>query len=216
MTPGEYVKRYRAEHHLNQRDFANLSGLSAGYISMLENNRNPQTRKPLKISLDTAQKIANATNTDIGSLIQELNDDVVIGLMGKSQIVSTQLHKIPLLGSIRCGEPEYADESFEGYVESGFRCDFALRAKGDSMIGARIHDGDIVFIRKQDTVDDGQIAAVILDDDATLKRIRYLPGNMTMLQAENSQYPPIIIGQEGETRTVRILGLAVAFQARIR
>ncbi len=136
-------------------------------------------------------------------------DDNQIGIPVKE-------YTVPLLGSIRCGEPEYADESFEGYVESGFRCDFALRAKGDSMIGARIHDGDIVFIRKQDSVDDGQIAAVILDDDATLKRIRYLPGNMTMLQAENSQYPPIIIGQEGETRTVRILGLAVAFQGRIR
>lgn len=125
-------------------------------------------------------------------------------------------HKIPLLGSVRCGEPEFADESFEGYVESGFQCDFALRAKGDSMIGARIHDGDIVFIRRQDTVEEGQIAVVILDDEATLKRVRYLGDGLTMLQAENSQYAPIIIGQKGETRSVRILGLAVAFQGRIK
>lgn len=127
-----------------------------------------------------------------------------------------QLHRIPLLGAIRCGEPEFAEESFEGYIESGFQCDFALRAKGDSMIGARIQDGDVVFIRKQDTVEDGQIAAVILDDDATLKRVRYLPGGMTMLQAENSKYPPIIIGGAGETRTARILGLAVAFQSVVQ
>ncbi len=137
--------------------------------------------------------------------ISVLNDD--------SQVFA---HRIPVLGSIRCGEPAFAEESFEGYIASNLRCDFALRAVGDSMIGARIHDGDIVFIKKLDTVEDVQIAGVILDDEATLKRVRYLPGGMTMLQAENSKYPPIIIGVEGETRTAKIIGLAVAFQSAVR
>lgn len=58
---------------------------------------------------------------------------------------------------------------------AGIQADFCLRARGDSMIGARIYDGDIVFIQQQDMVDDGEIAAVIIDDEATLKRVNYYP-----------------------------------------
>lgn len=101
-------------------------------------------------------------------------------------------------------------------VGAEIHADFALRAKGDSMTGARIQDGDIVFIRRQDTVNNGEIAAVLIDDEAALKRIRYLPGGMTMLQAENPAYEPIFIGGEGETRVVRILGKAIAFQGDVK
>lgn len=125
------------------------------------------------------------------------------------------LHRIPILGSIRCGEPSYAEEEFCGYVDSTTKCDFALRAVGDSMISARIHDGDIVFIRKQPTVENGQIAAVAIDDEATLKRVHSLPGGYMMLQAENPKYSPIIVNLSDETQNVRILGLAVAFQGKI-
>lgn len=126
--------------------------------------------------------------------------------------------RIPMLGTIHAGEPTFADSDFEAYVEAGaaIRCDFALRVVGDSMINARIMDGDIVFIRRQDTVAEGEIAAVLIDDEATLKRVRFLPGNLLMLQAENPKYQPIIIGGEGETRSVRILGKAVAFQSDVR
>ncbi len=125
-------------------------------------------------------------------------------------IISNQ---VPLIGSIQCGAPTFAEEDFEGYVEVGaqVRADFALRAHGDSMSGIGIMDGYIVFIRKQAAVNDGEVAAVILDDDATLKRVRYLPGGMTMLQAENPKYRPIVIGGEDETRNVYVLGKAVAF-----
>lgn len=121
--------------------------------------------------------------------------------------------RVPLLGSIQCGAPTFAQEEFEGEVEIGaqVRADFALRAHGDSMSGIGIQDGFLVFIRKQSAVRDGDVAAVILDEDATLKRVRYLPGGMTMLQAENPKYAPIIIGGEDETRDVRVLGKAVAF-----
>lgn len=128
------------------------------------------------------------------------------------------IQRVPVLGTIHAGEPTYADADFDAYVESGaaIRCDFALRVVGDSMINARIMDGDIVFVRQQDTVQDGEIAAVLIDDEATLKRVRFLPGNLLMLQAENPKYQPIIIGGEGETRSVRILGKAVAFQSDVR
>lgn len=126
--------------------------------------------------------------------------------------------RVPMLGTIHAGEPTFAESEFESYVEAGaaVRCDFALRVVGDSMINARILDGDIVFIRRQDTVADGEIAAVLIDDETTLKRVRFLPGGMLMLQPENPKYQPIIVGGENETRTIRILGKAVAFQSDVR
>lgn len=128
------------------------------------------------------------------------------------------VQRVPLLGSIHAGEPTYAEESFDGYavLGSAVRCDFALRVKGDSMVNARIYDGDIVFIRKQDTVENGEIAAVLLDDETTLKRVRFLKNGRTVLYPENPKYEPIFIGEEGETRSVRILGKAVAFQGDVK
>ena len=128
------------------------------------------------------------------------------------------VQRVPLLGGIHAGEPSYAEEDFDGYavLGSAVRCDFALRVVGDSMINARIHDGDIVFIRKQDTVENGEIAAVLIDDETTLKRVRFIGGGMTMFCPENPKYDPIIVGGEGETRSVRILGKAVAFQGDVK
>lgn len=132
-------------------------------------------------------------------------------------IVPIVSNRVPLLGAIQCGAPTFAEENFEGYVEAGaqIKADFALRARGDSMIGIGIQDGSIVFIRKQSAVNNGDVAAVILDEEATLKRVRYLPGGMTMLQAENPRYAPIIIGGEGETRVVQVLGKAVAYMGAV-
>lgn len=125
--------------------------------------------------------------------------------------------KFPLLGSIACGEPIFADEDFEGYVEAGANidADFCLRAAGDSMIGARIHDGDIVFIKQQPLVENGQIAAVLIDDEATLKRFYYDKANhIIQLMAENPAYPPIIKMQT-DLENIRILGRAIAFQSNL-
>ena len=147
-----------------------------------------------------------------------MEEDRARGFSLPTDALPITAQRIPMLGTIHAGEPTFADSDFEAYVESGaaIRCDFALRVVGDSMINARIMDGDIVFIRRQDTVQDGEIAAVLIDDEATLKRVRFLPGNLLMLQAENPKYQPIIIGGEGETRSVRILGKAVAFQSDVR
>lgn len=97
-----------------------------------------------------------------------------------------------------------------------FRLTFAYGQGGDSMIGARIYDGDIVFIQQQDMVDDGEIAAVVIDDEATLKRVNYYPEkNLLILKAENSKYEDLIYTGE-ELNHIRILGKAVAFQSDIR
>ena len=125
--------------------------------------------------------------------------------------------KLPMLGTIACGEPIFADEDRESYVMVGteIRADFCLKCQGDSMINARIHDGDIVFIRKQDIVDNGEIAAVIIDDEATLKRFYYYKEqNMVILRPENSKYKDIILTGE-QLERVKVLGKAVAFQSDV-
>lgn len=132
-------------------------------------------------------------------------------------ILPVSVRQVPLLGDIACGEPIFAEEACSALLAVGenVACDFALRCKGDSMTGARIYNGDIVFIRRQDMVDDGEIAAVLLDDDATLKRVYRLADGRVELRAENPMYKSILVGGENETRTFRILGKAVAFQSRI-
>ena len=123
-----------------------------------------------------------------------------------------------MIGSIACWKPISANEEKELYVEAGaeIEADFCLRAKGDSMIRARIYDGDIVFIRKQSMVDNGEIAAVVIDDEATLKRVNYYPEkNLLILKAENPDYEDLVYTGE-QLDHIIILGKAVAFQSDVR
>lgn len=124
--------------------------------------------------------------------------------------VPLQKKKIPLLGKVAAGEPIYADEHIEEYlpVNEDVHADFALRIQGDSMINAGIEDGNIVFVKKQDEVEQGQIAVVLREDSATVKRF-YRTENMIQLISENPKYPPIII-QESDFQNVRILGRVTA------
>lgn len=128
------------------------------------------------------------------------------------------IKRFPLLGEIACGVPRLATESLDSYIEAGtnIRADFCLRAKGDSMINARIHDGDIVFVRSQDTVENGEIAVVIIDDEATLKRVFHYPEQSKLvLQAENPTYEPFVYCGS-ELQNVKILGKAIAFQSDVK
>ena len=129
-----------------------------------------------------------------------------------------QMKKVPLLGEIACGQPIFADAQFGNFVATSedVEADFCLRAKGDSMIGARIHDGDVVFIREQPSVENGEIAAVIVGDEATLKRVYFYPGEgKLVLSPENPAFAPLVfVGPE--LSGVRILGKAVAFQSRVK
>ena len=130
-------------------------------------------------------------------------------------IFPVQTKKVPLLGTIAAGVPIYADENFDGYREctEDIDADFCLKIQGDSMIGARINDGDIVFIKKQPDVDNGEIAAVLIEDEATLKRV-YKEKDSLILQAENPKYAPIVYTAESHVEC-RIMGKAVAFQSDI-
>ena len=224
MTLGDYIKEYRQSHNYSMDDFARSTGMSKAYISILERNFNPSTGKAAIPSLETIKRVAIATGVDFNDLISLLDGNQEVSLhKGKSNtdtpdgfIPVPEMRKIPLIGSIACGVPILADEHIEEYIDipKHIHADFALTCKGDSMINARIFDGDIVYIRQQDTVENGQIAAVLIDGEATLKRVQIYEDHIS-LEPENPQYRPLVYWGE-EMNTIRILGKAVAFTSTIR
>ena len=132
-------------------------------------------------------------------------------------VLPLTIKKLPILGKIACGEPIYAEEEHESFaaIDAGLGADFCLKATGDSMVGARIFDGDTVFIRSQASVDNGEIAAVIINDEATLKRVYFYPDEAKLvLSPENPRYAPLVfVGHELDN--IKIIGKAVAFQSTV-
>ena len=138
------------------------------------------------------------------------------GVKGRKRAIVTSQRpgQIPVVGVVTAGVPILALENQEGTIawEGDPKC-FALRVRGDSMVGARLFDGDLVFIRRQSDVDDGQIAAVIIDGQATLKRVYHVPGGLHLL-SENPKYPPMRFTFDNHD-DIRILGLAVSFHSTL-
>lgn len=122
-----------------------------------------------------------------------------------------KMKKIPLIGSITCGEPITAEQNIEKMVDvpENIRCDFSLTCHGDSMVDAGIHDKDVVYIRIQPEVENGEIAAVRIDGEATLKRVYYNPGTLTLMPANPAYAPMIYTGSQLEE--VHIEGKAVGW-----
>jgi repressor LexA len=128
---------------------------------------------------------------------------------------NTAQRKVPILGTIAAGLPITATENILGYEYTDDNCDFCLKVKGDSMIGARIYDGDIVFIRKQPDIESGEIAAVIIDnEEATLKRILKVNGTV-ILHPENPNYKDLIFTKK-DFKQVKILGKVRYFKAEVK
>lgn len=167
------------------------------------------TGETAKIPLDRIDAIAKATHVSAAYLLGWREDDI-FSIPG---IIKPEFQRKPLVGEIACGEPITAEENVEEYlnIRSDVKCDFLLRCKGDSM-APRLMDGDIVFIRQQDDVEDGQIAAVLIDMEATLKHVYHLPNHAGIqLVADNPAYAPMVfIGEDAAN--IRILGRAVGYE----
>ena len=130
------------------------------------------------------------------------------------QAMEIKNEQVPMVGEIAAGMPILANEFVEYYSplkDTG--ADFCLKVKGDSMIGAGISDGCTVFIHRQDIVEDGEIAAVLIEDEATLKRV-YISDDSITLVAENPKYKPMVYSGE-QCRGIRILGKAVSFMSTL-
>lgn len=196
---------------------ADKIGLSKQAISMYASG----SRKPKR---PTIKAIAEALNVNeawlMGYDVPMERQDTSQILIASNIIPIPKTKKVPLLGTIACGEPILATENIEAYIDmdSDVHADFALRCQGDSMVNARIMDGDIVFIRKQDKVENGEIAAVLMDDcsesEATLKRV-YISDDKIRLCAENPNYQDMIFFEE-DMNKVRIIGKAIAFLSAVK
>ncbi len=202
------LKKLRQESTLSQQGLAEALGLSKSSINMYERGE----REP---SFDTISAIADFFAVDTDYLLGKSPYKNKEDWMQAHRSAKEEVRRIPMLGEIACGTPIFTNEEYGCYAEpnAGIRADFCLRAKGDSMVGARIMDGDIVFIRQQSAVENGEIAAVVIDDSATLKRVYYFPDQgMLTLAAENPRYAPLVYAGE-ELERIHILGKAVAFQS---
>ena len=208
MTTGEKIKFRRKEIGFSAEKVADIIGVSPATIYRYEKGDIE------KVPGDVLFSIAKALHTTPAYLMgwEDAPD-----LPEASNIIPMpKMAKIPLLGKIACGEPITAEENREGFVlaPENLSADFALTCKGDSMIGARILDGDIVLIRRQPDVEDGEIAAVSIDNEATLKRVHKKTGCL-ILNPANPAYEPIVITGE-ELNDVRIIGKAVYFISAVK
>lgn len=202
------LKRLRKEKKLTLETLAEALGTSKQTIHRYENGI------ITNIPPEKIQALANILEVTPSQLMGWEEPSSAPAVRG---IMPIAMKKLPILGEIACGEPIYASEEHESFAsaDENLDADFCLRAHGDSMIGARIYDGDIVFIRSQNAVDNGEIAAVIIDDEATLKRVYYYPEKEKLiLSPENPKYAPLVyVG--GELETIKIIGKAVAFQSAV-
>lgn len=206
------LRNLRNAKNYSQQKLANLIGVSRSTIAMWETGASQPDN-------DTLSRLADFFGVSVDYLLgRENNIAKQDSLPEYSNIFRIEKKRYPLLGDIACGKPLFADEDHESFVLAGSAvdADFCLRAKGDSMTGARIYDGDIVFIKEMPVVENGDIAAVVIGDDATLKRVYYYPEKKKLvLNAENPRYEPFVFVEE-ELNEIRILGKAVAFQSIIR
>ena len=201
------LKQLRKERGLLQKDISQIFNVSMGAVGNWESgNRIPDS--------ETLSRIADYFRVSVDYLLGRDTPSESAGTV--PGLIAVRKQKIPVLGEIACGKPIFADEDREVYVSvsEDLVCDYALIAKGDSML-PRIHDGDLVFIREMPVVENGRIAAVLIEDEATLKRVFFYPEKQKlMLVSDNPAWEPFLYVGE-ELGTVRILGLAVAAQTNL-
>ena len=215
MDMSERIKSRRLYLGLTQEELGLKLGLQKSAIAKYENGRVENIKRSVIAKM---AEVLECSPAYLMGWSDEINPVPALDISKFDNIYPVNLKKVPLLGEIACGKPIFANEERESYVLAGseIHADFCLRAKGDSMVNARILDGDIVFIRKQDMVDNGEIAAVAIGDYVTLKRVVYYPEqNLLILKAENSRYQDMIYAQD-QLDQVYILGKAIAFQSDVK
>ena len=195
----ETIKQIRKTHYLNQTEFANRIGVTQGAVSQWENG----LTRP---NLDQLRAISAAFNMSVDDIVAQLNDEPQREL----DAINIRRGAVPILGTIACGQRITPDTTPEGHADlpEGIRADFALRCKGDSM-EPTLKDGDIILIRRQPEVENGQIAAVNVNGETTLKRV-YVRGDGVHLIADNPGYQPVFIPAYSDEEII-IHGLAVGY-----
>ena len=209
---GERIKNLRKNKGMSLEELADAIGTSRQTVHRYE------TGVISNIPHEKVEAMARALGVSPSNLMGW--DDGEISTFNNIKGLSTSpiaKKKLPILGNVACGEPIFASEEHSHYLQVGenVNADFCLTAKGDSMINARIFDGDILFVQQQSSVDDGDIAVVLIDDEATVKRVYFDRENAILtLIPENPIYKPMrYMGSQLDR--IRILGKVISGQYKI-
>ena len=206
MTTGERMKQRRKEIGLSAEKVAERLGVSPATIYRYEKGDIE------KVPVDIFAELAKILQTTPAYLMGwEEKPEPKKPTIPPGFEPMPKMKKVPLIGSIACGEPITAEQNIEKMVDvpENIRCDFSLTCHGDSMVDAGIHDKDVVYIRIQPEVENGEIAAVRIDGEATLKRVYYNPGTLTLMPANPAYAPMVYTGSQLEE--VHIEGKAVGW-----
>jgi len=198
------IKQLMNEKGITQTDLSKLTGITQSSISdYITGKYNPKQDKIDLIS--KALGVRPSIFYGISSSYEIVNKNNVI--LADNPVRHRAYKGLPIVGIIAAGTPILVEQNIESYfkIDSSIKADFILKVKGDSMINIGIHTGDLAFINKQDMVEDGEIAAVLIDDEATLKRFYRQNGTVTLI-AENSNIPP----RTFTTGDIHILGKLIA------
>lgn len=192
---GEYIKGIRKSRKLTIRQLELYSGVSNAYISQIE-------RGERKIpSPNILRKLAKSLNVEYNELMTNAGHLENPTSYGLEKLEPSNLMSVPVLGTVKAGEPISVNESIEGYeyVDPSIvrgRESFILRVKGDSMTGDRIHEGDRVVVIVQEEVESSDIAVVAIDrEEGCLKRVKCQDGHC-VLSSSNSSYEPMFYSIE--------------------
>lgn len=209
MTLGEKIRDRRINLGYSQDELAEMVGFkSKSAISKIETNERD-------LNQDKIMPMAVALKVTPGYLLGW--EDIDGNETETFNLHPVKKKRFQVLGDIACGQPIFAEEEHETYINasSDIDADFCLVAKGDSMIDARIHDGDVVFIKSTPIVENGSIAAVIIDDEATLKRWYFYPNEKKLiLNPANPRYEPLVFMGK-ELNNIRCIGKAVCFMSNL-
>ena len=204
---GNRIKQLRLAKGYTQKDVAHYLGVQTATVNRYETGI-----------------ITNLKQATIAKL-SELFDVSPAYIMGLEEDLAAYdniseapgVYLVPLIGTIACGTPIEAIQDTSGEqvpVDARYHCDFALRCKGDSMINARIFDGDVVYIKAQPDVENGEIAAVLINNEATLKRVYYYEHRLE-LRPENPLFP-VLNYDDSNRDEIRVIGKAIAFSSLVR
>lgn len=204
MNISQKIYKLRIQKDMTQAEVAKIAGVSDKAVSAWESGK----RDP---KIKAIQNLCTYFHLDLNAFIDEQAEDFV-SMLPDNITPMPKMKKWKVLGGTACGEPIFRELDNETVLApADIDADFVFRCVGDSMINARIFDGDIVFV-KSGPVEDGQIAVVRIGEEYTLKRIYHGPDYLE-LRAENPMYQPKII--RGEQENAEIVGRAVQFLSRV-
>lgn len=221
MTLGDIIKQYRHEKNLSMDAFAERSGISKSYISMLEKNENPRTKLPITPTTKTLESVSFAMGITVLELLDKINERTTKKLSDRIDMIPVgSTVSVRVVGTVRAGYGGLAFESdmgLESVSESsiaGYNINdfFYLRVKGDSM-EPRLYENDLVLVRAQSSVDSGSYAVVTIDDEeGVVKIVQYDDTSITLI-SQNHNYPPRVF-RGADVKRIRVIGKVIESKSK--